>query len=206
MKNTMIAFTKESESIMDAIYKFGCIAEEQLPYFMPPTSRKTENYHKVVCNHLLAARLITKISDNAYCPYVNGQYSQSMIDSIWVMIDLLNDSQNDVPMNERLEISFKAEHPETLCFIKDSAKTVKILPVETVSEIPLIPFVQERFYASANAKPGEEVKKKSLEIIVIRDRAFMETIKQLNISIPHRIALLEGDYNKMPSISYFNIG
>lgn len=206
MKNTMIASTKESKAIMDAIYKFGCLAEEQLPYFMPPTSRKTENYHVVVCNHLLAARLITKITDTSYCPYINGQYSQAMIDSVWVMIDLLNDGKADPPLSEKLEISFKAEYPETLCFIKDFSKTVKILPIETTAQIALIPFVQERFYASANAKPGEEVKKKSLELIVIRDKAFLEEIKKLDISIPYRVALLEGEYDKKPTITYYNIG
>lgn len=203
MKNTMIASTKESKSILDTIYKFGCIAEEQLPYFMPPTNRKTENYHVVVCNHLRAARLITKITDNAYCPFVNGQYSQAMIDSLWVMIDILDDGNAEIPMNEKMEVSFKAEYPETLCFIRDFSKTFKILPIETLSQIALIPFVQERFYASANAKPGDEINRKSLELILIREKSFLDEIKKLNLSIPYRIALLEGERDQKPTISYF---
>lgn len=205
MKNTRIDSTKESKAILDTIYKFGCITEEQLPYFMPPSDRKTENYHLVVCNHLLAARLITKIGEKSFCPFVNGQHSQAMIDSIWVMIDILNDGNMDTPLSEKLEISFKAEFPESLCFIKDFSKTVKILPVETLSQIALIPFVEDRFYASANAKPGEEVKKKSMELIIIRDKSYLDEIKNLSLSIPYCIALLEGNLDAKPNISYFNI-
>lgn len=203
MRNYNVAATNESKALTDAIYKYGCITLDQLAYFMPPSTRKKPNYHSIVCNHLISGRLATKLSDNVFCPYVKGEYSQPMIDSIWVMIDLLDDGNTDIPLSEKLEISFKAEYPESLCFIRNSEDTVKTLAIETPSQLSLIPFVQERFYASANVKPGEEVKRKSVEIIIIRDKSLLSEISKIDIKIPHKIALLEGNVTEKPVITYF---
>lgn len=203
MRNITVAATKESKALSEAIYRYGCITLDQLAYFMPPSTRKTENYHSVICNHLIAAKMAVKTDNNVVYPYINKGYSQPMIDSIWVMIDLLNDGNTDVHLSEKLEVSFRIEYPETLCFIKDCTDTVKLLPIETASQIPLISFVQDRFYVNTNAKVGEESKKKSVTIITIRDKNLLSEIGKLGIAIPHKIAYLEGNPLEKPTITYY---
>lgn len=203
MGHLTVAVTKESQAIRDAIYRYGCVTQDQLEYFMPPTARKRDNYHAVICNHLISAKIAARTDNGVVFPYINNGYSQAMIDAVWVMIDILSDENSEIPLSEKMEVSFKGDHPETLCFIKDSADSVKVIAIETASQIPLLTFAQEKYYASVGRRPGEEIKQRSITIITIRDKSLLNEIGKIGLTIPHKIAYLDGGLLDKPTIKYF---
>lgn len=196
---TMIGNTKEATAILEAISKFGCISIEQAAYFMPQTLVKRENYHEIIINYLVSSKQVIR-QDDIICS-LNQKYGKpEIIDSIWAMIEILEKlSTSDLHISELLEESFNGNKPETIGFILNSNKVIRIIPVFSSGDITNILFSQERYYSTGH-NYGDEENSDLIYYFVLRDTKLLQNISKLNLTYPYKIAFLADGETTRPSI------
>lgn len=195
----MIGNTKEATAILEAISKYGCITAEQAPYFMPESPISRENYHESIINYLVSSRQILR-DGNYLCSLKCKFGNQKITDSIWTMIEIIEKlTTSSYHISELLEESFNGNKPETIGFILNSSKVIRLIPVYSSADITSILFSQEKYYSTGH-KRGEEASSDLIYYLVLRDTNLLQEISKLNLTYPYKLAFLEGDMSVRPSI------
>ena len=196
-----------NSEVLSVLSKFGCLTYSQIYYFLKPP--KTVNEEAKVKKIQSIEKIINYIKDgsvghNQYAGWTSEmQYSQEMIDCIWAMIDMMKSGNDSNQMYDKLQNSFKLEKPESISFIKDNRIIVRAMAVENELNLPAISFVQDKIYNMYGATKGEEEKIFCTLLIVIRDKSYIGKISQIGLTIPHKIALLNGGLLEEPTVKYF---
>lgn len=199
--NNRNALTREAEALYNAINRFRCIRIEQLKYFMPPTKSTRQNYHEAICTHLSIKKLGNMSGEYMFAAN-ESTVSQDMIDSIWVMIDMLSKNP-EIPVSNGLQNAFNPAYPCTVTFIEDNFRIVKLLPVLTAGDIIKI-YAENEKYAILDEKTKEENRTRLMYVIIIRDESLLDEIARISPVFPHKIAYLQGEYNTKPEIEYYS--
>lgn len=200
--NPRNALTTEAETVLIAINKFRCIRVEQIEYFIPTMKLVREEYHKVICKHLSIQHLANLSGDYIFA-LNESNISQEMIDSIWVAISIIQES-GETATGDILKNAFKSVYPCTISFILDKKKQIKILPVLTENDVVNIMAESDKYLSSTTDKIRENNLEKLLYVIAIRNPELLSTIGDINPPFPHKIAVLDGNYNEKPSITYYS--
>lgn len=191
-----------NEEIPALLRKYGTLTVEQLYYFMKSPkvvtaetkAKKLESMSKYIAG--CKNRGIS--SQGAICWDSSTQCNLGMIDCVWTMIDMLCDKDAPYNNHEVLQNSFRLELPEAISFIKDNKFIIRTVSIQTDESISVLPFLQDKMYAMYG-----ENKVLSTLLIVIRDTQMIDKIATLELTIPHKIALLEGNITHIPAITYF---
>lgn len=193
---------EETVIIEKAVYKYGCILDDQLADFVPPSKKfeNKENPHISIINHLIAIRHI-EMHEGVLYPAQKLEYKQDMIDSIWVMLDYLRYVENAPHPSEMMKRSLYAEHPCTLTFIPTAKPMIKTLCIYDKSQITDVLFEQERYKGQDF---GEEDAGNLLYLIIVKSEAVLDALGDLEIILPHKIAYMEQEGNNRPNIRYFS--
>lgn len=194
--------------VEDLVAKYGCISTSQVPYFLSEKeqgSYSQEAIEKAV-KALEGRRFIER--KGSFIHLKSASFDQKMIDSIWAMIDMNRQDNGENAVGSdllagELENSYKLPTPETLGFVKGASLLVRTLAIETEPQIATISLVQDKIYDYSNAKRGEESKISSVLLIIIREKKFIGKIARLGLTIPHKIALLDGGLFDIPTITYY---
>lgn len=196
----IIDFNKETSQIMN---KLKCLTVEQFLEFFPENPKNlrdyamksvyyfAQNFHTILIQH-------KEILINAN----NPEYRQDMIDCIWVMLDMFNNSENEfgsVLCNKKCQ---DAETPCNIVFF-DNNKFFKLVHIANKNELTKCHYSRDLFYNNGEGKHGKEDEGFAKYIFVIRDEALLEEIASFDLQIPHVIALLSGEDTKKPTIKYF---
>lgn len=200
--------TAVGAKVEDLVAKYGCISTEQIPYFL--TAKEQGSYSQEAVEKAVKAlegrRFIER--KGAFIHLKTGSLDQKMIDSIWAMIDMNRQDNAETATNSdilasELETSYKLPAPETLGFIKGASLLVRSLAIETEPQIATVSLVQDKIYDYSGAKRGEESKISSVLLIILREKKFIGKIARLGLTVPHKIALLDGGLSGIPSITYY---
>lgn len=198
--------TTDGEAARKAVITFGTLLEIQLPYFIPETEfirdkNAGDSHITAICKYLSKSRTATY--ENGIITLANRETDQHMIDSVWAMIDVLTGPDTTIPVSKAISNSFALQSPESLCFIKNNQKMIRTISIQSIDEVPLLQLVQEKIYTNNGVVVGQEDKIASLLLIVIRDKKLLGTISKLKLTIPHKIALLDGGMLEKPTVTYY---
>ena len=198
--------TPDVKAALHAINKLPCMHEAQLEYFLPP---QKEGYKKdqrvfVISNFLQRNKMAIKVDEYIY-PYAIQKHSISLIDSIWVMIDMLSTEYGQDYISDNIHCILSGDAPVDICYMTESAKTVKLMAITNEANVTMLAFEQNRFYVNTKYKVGEEDKANTEYVIVIRDENLLDAIGDLSLTIPHKIALLDYSAGIKPNVRYFEL-
>lgn len=193
---------EETVTVEKAVYKYGCILAEQIADFIPPLKKfeSKENPHISIINHLISVRHIDMHEGILY-PKQKLEYQQSMIDSLWVMLDYLKYVEDAPHPSNMLARSLIAEHPCTLTFIPTPKPMIKTLCIYDKTQITDVLFEQERYKTQDF---GDDDEGNLLYLIIVKSEAVLDALGDLEIILPHKIAYMEQEGNNRPNIRYFS--
>lgn len=194
---------KEAELIASAVARFGCINTKQIPFFLPVRENKQEYNIPRILRYLSNTRQIASWDDTSthVSSYVEHDYKHSVVDCIWVMIDLIFARSPYYDISEELEQSFKGNPPCNVCFIWEGRKIVKLLPLNNASDITNLMYEQERY-----AVESEKNKENFSYYAVTRDVSMIAKLKDYDVNLPLRIALIrDEEVDGRPKIQYVSL-
>lgn len=195
----MYSNTKETTAILNAVTTFGCIAINQIPYFMPANNIKRDNYPDSIIGYLLSSNQISKDGD-CLCSLRVKHKQQEIIDSIWVMIEIKEKlSSTAVNYDEFLEECFVGSKPETLGFILNSSKVIRLIPVNSTADVTQVFFAQEKYYATGH-KATYEDDSDLIYYLIVKDKLLLQDIANLNLTFPYKLAFMEEYEAERPTI------
>lgn len=182
----------------EVLARYGCINIRQFPFFVKAediTEHSEEMLSRAI-QTLEFKRIITREGENI--TLANKKMDIKIIDSIWTMIDICSNSDEE-DISEIFEISYPVARPASLCFIKDNNLVVKTIVVETETDIPLLLMEQEHIQEQYRNSEGISY----MLLVIIRDEKYLGKIGRLGLNVPHKIALLEGPLTEKPVITYY---
>ena len=182
----------------EVLARYGCINIRQFPFFVKAediTEHSEEMLSRAI-QTLEFKRIITREGENI--TLANKKMDIKIIDSIWAMIDICSNSDEE-DISEIFEISYPVARPASLCFIKDINLVVKTIVVETETDIPLLLMEQEHIQEQYRNAEGISY----MLLVIIRDEKYLGKIGRLGLNVSHKIALLEGPLTEKPVITYY---
>ena len=198
-----IDLTKEVSAIMNI---FKCLTEEEIEDFFP-----SDDYSKTK----VKGNVLYQVDTQRSLLYGNGgqdhnivinsqfrEYSQKMIDLAWVFLDEVskNSPEKDTFLAHKKCVT--AEYPSGLGYIIKN-KLFKFTYLDSLDDLSKVLLSQENFYGRGEGVRGKESESYTYYVFVTRNTKILEGMEDLEISIPHKIALLKGDIHERPTIKYF---
>ena len=195
-----VALSKEGEAILSAISKYGCFTVEQSKYFITHIPSAKPDTHKKICELLSIKQLATLTEP--YLLYKDiPAFSQAPIDALWTTMDILG---MDEALGTKLLNTLKPAYPFSSVFIKNNRTVCKIISVVTAEDLAKVRLADEAFLATT---PTQEEREKAsngtVYFITIREKKMLLELEDMHLSIPHKVALLEGGYLDKPTITYY---
>lgn len=201
-----ITLKPEARTIINLLNKFGSLTIGQINKLF-----EGSNFNPIPTLAFLSkSRLIQFIDDNYAVLENRPNYKPETLYCLWVMLDKIGSTIEDNPNirnishSQEITSANPCDNGVEVCFINGSKMIEYVLYVDktTISKISLI---QDTFYTSTGTKPGEEERCKRLYTIVTKDEEIMDTIAEMNLTIPFVIALIEGELTEIPTINYYKM-
>lgn len=194
---------EHTAELQKTILKYGCMCMAQTEYFMLPTEtgKRIDDY-SIKTVKALASRNTISYEGDIVMPARNRKYDEKMIDALWIMIDYYRSYFPDSCLFEAQKQSFSAEYPLELTFIDPQSIMVKVIVLQSSAQLTDLLFEQERFYKTY--EKGNEDKARTLYIIALRNEELLPEIEAYNITIPHKICLMQGDITQYPDTTYYS--
>ena len=196
--------TPEAKAAQSIINKLTCMHEAQLEYFLPPLKEGyvKKNRASSVAAFLHFNKMAERVNEYIY-PYAMQKHSISQIDSTWTMIDMISKKHQTEYIGDFIHCIMSGDSPVDICYIDETGKTLKIMAIINEANVSMLAFEQNRFYTNTKCAVGEEAKTNTEYVIVIRDIALLDSIADLSLTIPHKIALLDYSAGVKPNVRYF---
>lgn len=178
---------------------------EQLKEFLPdtPKVRKEPDCYISICKSLVNSQLCY-LAENVMYPITKRDYDARMIDSLWVLIDIVKKTRGDYALSTFYKECTRSPFPASIFFLEAATgKANKIIAIPDEMSLMNVIQAQDNFYFSTGLTPGKEEKANLSFIITIRDEALLNKLSEMNITVPHKIALIKDDGKGMPQITYF---
>lgn len=187
--------TPQCSAIYSALKVFPCIHFNQLGYFMPAYLSTHKNYEKTIANYL-ANEQFTYMRDNCIFTKDLNSPDESLIDTIWVAIDLFKDNPENI--STALRTAFKPPYPCTAAVFKDNSVRYNLIPISSSMDFAKIHTENENYKTSEN-------KDISFYIFVMRNLDLANEFAKTKPDFPYQIAYLTGDFGEYPTIQYYDI-
>lgn len=199
---TIYSNSKDAQFILDVVNKYGCLAKDQIKYFFKFDPNRPNRDFSHTINYLVSTHQVIE-DDNVLCSKSTGAADIETIDSIWVLINMIERfSSEGVSNDEEVREAFCGDKPETIGFFLNKQTVIRLIPVYSSNDITGALFVQERFYSTHNI--GDEDKVPVCYYFIIRDKERLKALSDINLTINHKVALLSGDLFTKPEIKYLN--
>ena len=199
-----IDLKKEVSSVMNT---FKCLTEEEIEEFFP-SDAYTKSKVKGTVLYLVDTRRTLLYGDGGRNHDIViesrfRQYSQKMIDATWVLLDTVGKNSPDEDTILIHQKVVTAEYPSDLAYIIKN-KLIKFIALDTTSDISKVLLAQENFYGRGEGVRGKENESYTSFIFITRNMEILDGLEEIDITIPHKIAFLEGDIHARPTIKYFS--
>ncbi len=185
------------ESVLMALNRFGCMALEQIQYFVPPFTTLRENYIFSICRHLRNSRQANTIDNNYLVPANVNVPDENTVLSIWVYIDLLKDKQKIYSFYRNCPMP---KYPCAASFIRDNEVLVSIIPILTEQDLSKI-YAESENYAKYDTAIGL----KREYVLAINDISLVDKIPSFNPAFPFKIAYAEGEFTTQMKVTYYTL-
>jgi len=196
-----------NNEVFSVMNTFKCLTEEELEEFFP-SDAYTKSKVKGTVLFLVDTQRRLLYGDGGsnhdiVIESVFRQYSQKMIDATWVFLDMLgkNSPEQDTILAHKKVVT--AEYPADLAFIIKN-KLIKLIDLGTKNDLTKVLLAQENFYGRGEGMRGKEEESYTDYIFITRTMEILDGLEELDITIPHKIAYLEGDIHSRPNIKYFS--
>lgn len=188
----MIYKAKEDfkDQIQTIVNTLQCVTLRQLYHIIPNKAGRTkEQLENMVFTtykyHLINRSQGATPEDNIYYTFSTDNIDYSNILCAWVFIDYVK--KHGLDPYETLQSACASPKPVSLNII-GNGKLIKFIGIENKSDLSGILLEQERFYN--DYEKGCEEESGIQYIIVIEDESILLALENLNISIPHIVALV----------------
>lgn len=203
MYNTRVT---ELDVLQKTINKFKCVTESQIQMVMPdtPKARSNPDLYKKLINRMIYDKTATR-NGEIITLFGQSDYNEMAIDSLWTLLAFAEVYMPSVKPAELSDIVIATNHPCTFAFIGPNSKIYKVICAYSESMAANILLEQEHFYHECPSFRGNEAAAHNRYIIITRDIEMLAYIgDELAVTLPHQIALLEGDILQKPQVKFFS--
>lgn len=188
--------TREAEIIYELICRIGTITTAQAEKVLNGRRCTPEGIIKSLC-----MKRYTKWINEVYSiPFYKSQVDRKAVADLWVMLDLISTDNGTVQI-EALEQIIEGSGIIDFTYIQDNAAVINMLFIGA-NDYSKVIASKERFYDFTNLEKGNEKKAGVIYMYVTDSKEMAAKIQDENLSLPHKIALIEGDLDNNPSIKY----
>lgn len=192
--------SKETQMVLDIINKYGCLAKDQIKYFLREDPNRPNRDFSPMINYIVSSHQVVE-DGNVLCSKSLGHADAEIIDSIWVLITMIEKySTQNVPKYEECRDAFCGDKPETIGFFLNKNVIIRLIPVYSDSDVTSALFVQERFYSTHNK--GDESKVPLCYYFIVRNKTKLKSLSELELTINHKVAMLSGELFEKPEIKF----
>lgn len=185
----------EAELITSIISNTECMSIEQMQQLCRKTTMNVPKTAVFLCR-----QNYFKLIEDKYAHAIGKKFSYSKIDCLWVMFDLIQDEDGNLE-EEALYSIIHGNPLVDFTYIQDSSYTVNMVYVDSTNINKLMP-LQQKFYDYTSSLKGDEKKFRWLHMFVVRDLETVDMIEEMQLKMPHNIALLSGELGEKPEIKY----
>lgn len=193
--------TKEAEAILKAVNKFGCIDYEQLKYFID-TPKKTDStgtpYSVSIANHLVYTKQAVR-DGHALCSRTEKVRNLKMVDSLWGVLYLLSQKENDE--SPAADLDLNCNRGGSYCTVEMllGSTWVKFLPCYNSSDVVTVLAEQEK-YEIAISRLKEKHRILTEYYVVTRSMDTIAELSKYELTFPVSLMFLQGEDGKQPEI------
>ena len=178
--------------------KYGCLSIDLVKRYLKLSADKdnfitgTNNQVEIQSNAVISS--ITSLCSMSKCRLENDvlihitkkDKNPAMMDCLWVALDFFRIQMNDLTFAH--DDLFIAEEPCMLCRVTDNGP-ISFIAVDETS-IPLLLMLQNNYLLIDKKVENKEINLGGY-VVVVRDESTVERIKELNLQMPCKIALLK---------------
>jgi formyltetrahydrofolate synthetase len=110
----------------------------------------------------------------------------------------------NIARSDEIKSANPCDNGVEVCFI-NKAKTIEYITFIDKTSISKVSLIQDTFYTATGCKPGEEKECHRLYTFVVNDEEVMDTLADMNLTIPFMVAYVEGPLTEVPSIEYYQL-
>ena len=200
-----ISFDTEIVNILNHI---KCTTYEQLLYFFPDEPEYMKEKVLSTLKYLGGTKVIfsdenTNLEKDYITLRKNPNYDAEYMDCVWTLFATIEASKDPEQRMLANHLFLEAKNPFKISAILDRAKICNFVYVRDPDDSVTILGAREQAYASKAVQIGKEDKSRMVIYFVSRDINVLDEISDLDIPIPHKIAILSGEKKERPTIQFF---
>ncbi len=189
---------EETRVVINLLNKFGALTIDQIKKLFENTNFKPKPMIAFLCN----SRMI-QFLDNNYAVLQNRpNYNPETLYCLWVMLDKIK--CDDISKSVEIRTANTCDNGAEVCFINKSQIIEYITFVDRTS-ISKVSLLQDTFYTTTGVKHGEEKKSRRLYTFVVNDEDVMDTLADMELTIPYMVAYIEGSLETVPTMEYYTL-
>lgn len=190
--------SEETRTVINLLNKFGALTIEQIKEMFKDSKFNPKPMIAYLCN----SRIIQFLDDNYAVLQNRAEYNPETLYCIWVMLDKIKDANKG--RSAEIRTANTCDNGVEVCFI-NKAKVIEYIAFIDKTTISKVSLIQDTFYTSTGVKPGEEKNSQRLYTFVVNDDDVMETLSDMELTIPFMVAYVEGGLDGVPSIEYYQL-
>ena len=189
---------EETRVIVNMLGKFGALTIDQIRKMFEGTKFNPKPMISFLCN----TRMIQFLDDNYVVLQNNPNYNPETLSCLWVLLDKIKEP--NIARTDEIKSASPCDNGVEVCFI-NKAKTIEYITFIDKASISKVSLIQDTFYTATGCKPGEEENSHRLYTFVVNDEDVMDTLADMDLTIPFMVAYVEGSLTEVPNIEYYKL-
>ncbi len=195
-KNMVLA--EETRVVVNLLNKFEALTLDQIRTMFDGSKFNPKPMISFLCN----SRMIQFLDDNYAVLQNRPQYKPETLYCLWVMLDKIK-APNIAKSNE-IRSATPCDNGVEIAFI-NNAKMIEYITFVDKASISKVSLLQDSFYTSTGCKRGEEKDCRRLYTFVVNDEDVMDTLAEMDLTIPFMVAYVDGELTEVPKIEYYQL-
>lgn len=189
---------EETRVVVNLLNKFGALTIDQIKKMFEGTRFNPKPMIAFLCNN----RMIQFLDDNYAVLQNRPKYNPETLYCLWVMLDKIKEP--NIARTDEIRSANRCDNGVEVCFI-NNAKTIEYITFIDKTSIAKVSLIQDTFYTSTGCKVGEEKESHRLYTFVVNDEDVMDTLAEMNLTIPFMVAYVNGPLTEVPTIEYYQL-
>lgn len=189
---------EETRVVVNLLNKFGALTIDQIKKLFEGTKFNPKPMIAYLCN----TRMIQFIDNNYAVLQNHPEYNPETLYCLWVMLDRIKEP--NMARTAEIRSASACDNGIEVCFI-NKAKAIEYITFIDKTSISKVSLIQDTFYTSTGVKPGDEAHSRRLYTFVVNDEEVMESLGDMELTIPFMVAYIEGDLTEVPNIEYYQL-
>ena len=197
-KENDMELAEETRVVVNLLNKFGALTIDQIRKMFEGTGFNPKPMISFLCN----SRMIQFIDDNYAVLQNRPEYRPESLYCLWVMLDKIKDK--NIAKSSEIRSASPCDNGVEVAFI-NRAKIIEYISFIDKASISKVSMIQDTFYTATGCRPGEEKESLRLYTFVVNDEDVMDTLAEMELTIPFMVAYVEGDLTEVPEIEYYKL-